>query len=191
MDKKPTHRNTSCGNLRRPHRTKTSTVWCCLLLRVAAFLASAYTGRPCTSFVVERVPPQGAPYMGAQRYQADAVEDPSSDEEPSTTDGEDTSEDDDSVDPKWCPPNPNAQDDPAEEELIGAAEKLDTMMMARVQPPSNIFFTPENLGALPALWLQAKLTISLAPFQEKFAKLFQTIAVELWLRGRSNDIRRW
>ena len=119
----------------------------------------------------------------------DAVDDPSSDEELSTTDGEDTSDDDDSVDPKWCPPNPNAQDDPTEEELIGAAEKLDTMMMARVQPPSNIFFTPENLGALPALWLQAKLTISLAPFQEKFAKLFQTIAVELWLRGRSNDIR--
>ena len=71
MDKKPTHRSTSCGNLRRPHRIKTTTVWCCLLLRVAAFLASAYTGRPCTSFVVERVPPQGAPYMGAQRYQAD------------------------------------------------------------------------------------------------------------------------
>ena len=37
--------------------------------------------------------------------------------------------------------------------------------------------------------VQAKLTISLAPFQEKCAKLFQTIAVELWLRGRSNDIR--
>ena len=70
MDKKPTHRNTSGGNLRRPHWIKTLTVWCCLLLRVAAFLASAYTGRPCTSFVVERVPPQGAPYMGAQRYQA-------------------------------------------------------------------------------------------------------------------------
>ena len=41
----------------------------------------------------------------------DAVDDPSSDEELSTTDG-DTSDDDDSVDPKWCPPNPNAQDDP-------------------------------------------------------------------------------
>jgi hypothetical protein len=27
------------------------------------------------------------------------------------------------------PPNPNAQDDPTEEELIGAAEKLDTMMI--------------------------------------------------------------
>ena len=73
MDKKPTHRSTSCGNLRRPHWTKTSTVWCCLLLRVAAFLASENTGRPCTSYVVERVPPQGAPYMGAQRYQAVSI----------------------------------------------------------------------------------------------------------------------
>ena len=40
----------------------------------------------------------------------------------------------DSDDLKWCPPNPNAQDDPTEEELVGAAEKLDTMM-AKVQPP--------------------------------------------------------
>ena len=39
----------------------------------------------------------------------DAVEDPSSDEELSTTDGEDTSDDDDSVDPKWCPPNPTVE----------------------------------------------------------------------------------
>ena len=68
----------------------------------------------------------------------DAVDDPSSDEELSTTDGEDTN-DDDSVDPKWCPPNPNAQDDPTEEDLIGAAEKLDTMMIARVQPPPKSF----------------------------------------------------
>ena len=106
----------------------------------------------------------------------DGVDDPSSDEELSTTDGEDTSDDDDSFDSKWRPPNPNAQDDPNEEELIGAAEKLDTMMMARVQPPSNIFFTPENLGALPALWLQAKLTISLALSKRSlpnFSKLLQ------------------
>ena len=108
-----------------------------------------------------------------------------SDEEPSTTDGEDTSEDDDSVDPKWCPPNPDAQDDPAEEELIGAAEKLDTMM-ARVQPPSNIFFTRESWCVTGSV---ASGQTDEAPFQEKFAKLFQTIAVELWLRGRSNDIR--
>ena len=37
---------------------------------------------------------------------------------------------------------------------------------------------------LPALWLQAKLTISLTSIQDKFAKLFMTIAAELWLRGR-------
>ena len=36
----------------------------------------------------------------------------------------------------------------------------------------NIFFQPDNLGALPALWLQAKLTISLTSIQDKFAKLF-------------------
>ena len=44
VDKKPTHRNTSCGNLRRPHWTKTLTVWCCLLLRVAAFLRAHTPG---------------------------------------------------------------------------------------------------------------------------------------------------
>ena len=52
------------------------------------------------------------------------------------------------------------------------------------QPQVNIFFQPDNLGALPALWLQAKLTISLTSIQEKFAILFMTIAAELWLRGR-------
>jgi hypothetical protein len=33
-----------------------------------------------------------------------------------------------------------------------------------------------NSYALPALWLQAKLTISLTSTQDKFAKLFMTIA---------------
>jgi hypothetical protein len=47
------------------------------------------------------------------------------------------------------------------------------------QPQAYIFFQPENLGALPALWLQAKLTISLTSHQDKFAKLFMTIAAEL------------
>ena len=48
VDKKSTHRNTSCGNLRRPTSDKG------LLLRVAAFLASADTGRRVRTFV-ERV----------------------------------------------------------------------------------------------------------------------------------------
>ena len=47
-----------------------------------------------------------------------------------------------------------------ENEIAGAADKLETMMNGS-QPQANIFFQPDNLGALPALWLQAKLTISL------------------------------
>ena len=67
-------------------------------------------------------------------------------------------------------------------EIAGAADKLETMMNSS-QPQFNIFFQPNNLGALPALWLQAKLTISLTSIQDKFARLFMTIAAELWLRG--------
>ena len=59
-----------------------------------------------------------------------------------------------------------------------------------MQTHTNIFFTPSSLGALPALWLQDKLTTSLAPFQDKFAKLFLTIAAELWLRGCPEAIDR-
>jgi hypothetical protein len=61
-------------------------------------------------------------------------------------------------------------------------------MLRGSHPSVNIFFQPDNLGALPALWLQAKLTISLTSIQEKFAKLFMTIATELWLRGRIDTL---
>ena len=40
------------------------------------------------------------------------------------------------------------------------------------QPSVNIFFQPDNLDALPALWLQVKLTISSTSIQDKFVKLF-------------------
>ena len=76
---------------------------------------------------------------------------------------------------------------PTESEIAGAADKLETMMRGS-QPQVNIFFQPDNLGALPALWLQAKLTISLTSIQDKFAKLFMTIAAELWLRGRIDTL---
>ena len=58
---------------------------------------------------------------------------------------------------------------PPKTRSLGAADKLETMMNGS-QPQANIFFQPDNLGVLPALWLQAKL--------------FMTIAAELWLRGR-------
>ena len=78
---------------------------------------------------------------------------------------------------------PGAPDDPTEIEIAGDADKLETMLRGS-HPSVNIFFQPDNLGALPAFWLQAKLTISLTSIQDKFAKLFMTIAAELWLRGK-------
>ena len=120
----------------------------------------------------------------------DAVVDPSSEEEPSTSDEEDDdTEESSDEEPNWCPPIPGPHTDPAEEEISGSAEKLETMV-AQLQANSHIFFTPSSLGALPALWPQAKLTISRAPFQDKFAKLFTTIAAELWLRGCPEAIDR-
>ena len=115
------------------------------------------------------------------KEQGDAVEDLSSDEERDTTDAETDAET--LAEESWCPPIPDTPDDPTESEIAGAADKLETMLHGS-QPQANIFFQPDNLGALPALWLQAKLTISLTSIQDKFAKLFMTIAAELWLRGR-------
>ena len=115
------------------------------------------------------------------------VDDPSSDEEQSTTASETEAEreDDDEARPPeepWCPPIPPAMDDPTEQEIKGAADKLATMISSS-QPSASVFFHPDNLGALPHLWLQAKLTISLTSMQEKFARLFMSIASELWLQG--------
>ena len=57
------------------------------------------------------------------------VDDPSSDEEQATTasETEAESEDDDETTPPeepWCPPIPPAMDDPTEQEIKGAADKL-------------------------------------------------------------------
>ena len=108
------------------------------------------------------------------------MEDPSSEEERATTDGEsEVEEEADEADlppeEPWCPPIPPALDDPTEMEIKGAADKLDTMMNSS-QPQANVFFQPENLGALPHLWLQAKLTISLTSMQEKFVNCIRTVA---------------
>ena len=63
----------------------------------------------------------------------ETVEDPSSDEERATTDGESEVEAEaeeanlPSEEP-WCPPIPDAFDDPTEMEIAGTADKLATMM---------------------------------------------------------------
>ena len=79
----------------------------------------------------------------------------SSDEERATTDGEseveaEAEEADLPPEELWCPPIPDALDNPTEMEIAGAADKLATMMNSS-QPQANVFFQPDNLGALPHL----------------------------------------
>ena len=94
----------------------------------------------------------------------DTVSDPSSDEEAASTDGE-SDPDDPTI--SWCPPIPEAAEDPSEDEIGSAADKL-AMLIDNIQPDGNPFCIPENLGILPPLWLQARLTLSLIAIQEKF-----------------------
>ena len=70
-------------------------------------------------------------------------------------------------------PTPDPADDPTETEIASAADNLETMMNSS-QPKNNIFFLPSSLGALPHLWLQVKLTISLSPILDSLARVFIT-----------------
>ena len=100
----------------------------------------------------------------------DTVNDPSSDEEAASTDDESDPEDPIA----WCPPIPDAAEDPSEAEIASAADKL-AILISNVQPNGNPFCIPENLGALPPLWLQARLTLSLTAIQEKFARILLSV----------------
>ena len=106
-----------------------------------------------------------ASHLAGPEGAGETVEDPLTDEERATTDREseveaEVEETDLPPEELWCPPIRDAPDDPTEMESAGAADKLETMMNSS-QPQANIFFQPNNLGALPSLWLQAKLNISL------------------------------
>ena len=76
-------------------------------------------------------------------------------------------------------PFPSA--DPTEEELSGAAEKLDTLgtLVAQYKKNPEFFFAPANFGALPTVWLQARLTIEFRPFLDKMAKILNLVAAGL------------
>jgi hypothetical protein len=81
-----------------------------------------------------------------------AVEGPDSDDEATSTGGDsDTIQDTEDGLP-WCPSLPEAMEDPTEEELSGAAEKLEIILEQQKTKPA-IFFVPQNLGAPPELLL--------------------------------------
>ena len=122
----------------------------------------------------------GSMKLASPEGAGDTVNDPSSDEEAASTDDESDPEDPIVA---WCPPIPDAAEDPSEDEIVSAADKL-AILITNVQPNGNPFCIPENLGILPPLWLQARLTLSLTAIQEKFARILLSVACELWLRGQ-------
>ena len=97
----------------------------------------------------------------------ETVEDPSSDEERATTDGEseveaEAEEADLPPEEPWCPPNP-------------------TEMMNSSQPQANVFFQPDNLGALHTCACRLNLHL-FDVHTRQVCRLFMSIAAELWLR---------
>ena len=65
----------------------------------------------------------------------------------------------------WCPPKPKCSDEPTEEELLAAADKIQTMVQAAKEADrakaKGFFLQPRTLGGLPHIWLQARLTVPL------------------------------
>ena len=122
----------------------------------------------------------GSMKLASPEGAGDTVNDPSSDEQAASTDDESDPEDPTVA---WCPPIPDAAEDFSEDEIVSAADQL-AILITNVQPNGNPFCIPENLGILPPLWLQARLTLSLTAIQEKFARILLSVACELWLRGQ-------
>lgn len=75
-----------------------------------------------------------------------AVTDPETDAEASALEeNSDSAVEPDDGQP-WCPPLPETMEDPTEEELARAAEKLETMV-EQLRTTLSFFFTPTNFGA--------------------------------------------
>ena len=110
----------------------------------------------------------------------DPASEPSSEEEEDSTDAE-SDPDDPTV--AWCPPIPDATEDPTEVEIASAADQLAILITQALQR-ENPFCNPDNLGELPPLWLQARLQLTLTTIQEKFGRILVSAAAELWLRGQ-------
>jgi hypothetical protein len=60
--------------------------------------------------------------------------------------------------------------------------------LKRLRKSPGFFHSPRNLGALPDLWLQQKLTISFKQFFDKWARVLVVVAVAVWLRGDVGEV---
>ena len=57
------------------------------------------------------------------------------------------------------------------------------IMVEQERKSPGFFHSPCNLGALPDLWLQARLTIFLKQVFDKWAWVLVAVAAAVWLRG--------
>jgi signal recognition particle subunit SEC65 len=77
---------------------------------------------------------------------------------------------------------PATIEDPTEEDLASAAKKIGIMLEQERKHP-GFFHVTHNLGALPDLWFQAHLTISLKRFFDKWSRVLVAVAAAIWMRG--------
>ena len=84
----------------------------------------------------------GSMKLASPEGAGDTVNDPSTDEEAASTDGESDPEDPTVA---WCPPIPDAAEDPSEDEIASAADQLAIMISQCPTQRKPLFAYPKTL----------------------------------------------
>jgi len=97
----------------------------------------------------------GSMKLASPEGAGDTVNDPSADEEAASTDGESDPEDPTVA---WCPPIPEAAEDPSEDEIVSAADKL-AILISNIQPNGNPFLHTREPWSSPTVMATGKIDV--------------------------------
>ena len=86
----------------------------------------------------------------------------------------------------WCPPMPDAPDDPTESEIAGAADKLETMM--RVSTVGEYFLPAGQPWRFASVVAAGEIDYLVNFHPRQICQVVLTFAAELWLRGRIDTL---